>query len=68
MLEFILNYKMDSEEILEITAKEIVDILNAVLKLGDWLFAHKDEIIALIKSGWTNAKKIYNYLKSKYHK
>ena len=59
---------MDSEELLEITPKEITDILNAVLRLGTWLYAHKDEIISLIKAGYRSARAIYDTLKRKYGK
>ena len=43
-------------------------IINPCLKLAPWLVDHKDEIIALIKKGWTSPQKIVDYLKKKFHK
>ena len=54
--------------ILEKGDVDIEGITKAVLSIADWLLAHKSEIKALIKKGWTSATKIYRYLKEKYHK
>ena len=43
-------------------------IVNACIKLASWLVNHKDEIISLVKKGWTSPQKIVDYLKKKYHK
>ena len=61
---------MDSEDVkLELPdAKTIAEIVSACIQAADWLVDHKDEIIALIKKGWTSAKQIVDYLKKKYGK
>ena len=38
------------------------------IKIAAWAVEHEDEIKSLVKKGWTNAQKIIDYLKKKYHK
>lgn len=41
-------------------------ILQACYQLASWSYQHRDEIKAMIKAGYTDAKAIVNYLKKKY--
>ena len=43
-------------------------ITQALVDKEPWLAEHKDEIISLVKKGWTNPQKIIDYLKKKYNK
>ena len=43
-------------------------IIEQCKKIAAWTAEHKDEIKSLVKKGWTNAAKIVEYLKKKYHK
>lgn len=59
---------MDQEKVnLEVDALTVIKIVQECLKLALWAYQHKEEIKALVNSGWRNAKAIINHLKAKYH-
>ena len=58
---------MESEKEVNLEASE-GDIIDDCLKIASWCIEHKAEIKALIKKGWTSAKKIVEYLRKKYGK
>ena len=43
-------------------------ITRECIKLASWLINHKDEISRLIKKGWTDPRKIVDYLRRKHNK
>ena len=54
------------EENLEVDIGTIIKIVDTCIKVADWAFKHKDEIIRLVKAGWRSAQAIVNYLRNKY--
>ena len=54
------------ESDLEVLPTNPTRILQLVLRLASWANAHRNEILGLIRQGWTNAQAIVNYLKKKY--
>lgn len=59
---------MEQEKVnLEVDALTVIKIVEECLKLALWAYQHKEEIKAMVKSGWRNAKAIVNHLKIKYH-
>ena len=66
----LFKIKMESDKDLNLEVEPIgtTVIIDACVKIASWLVDHKDEIISLIKKGWTSPQKIVDYLKQKYHK
>ena len=59
-----MEYEKDPD--LEVDPLTVVKIVEQCLQLALWAYQHKEEIKAMVRSGWTNAKAIINYLKQKY--
>ena len=58
---------MEQENVnLEVDPVTLAKILQACFQLASWSYQHRDEIKAMIKAGYTDAKAIVNYLKKKY--
>lgn len=57
---------MEQDKNLEVDPATVVKILQACYALGSFAYQHREEIKAMIKAGWTDAKAIVNYLKKKY--
>jgi hypothetical protein len=57
---------MDKEANLE-EAGTVIAIIALCIQIADFCANHKDEIKALIKKGWTDAHKIVDYIRKKYH-
>ncbi len=51
---------------LQVDPVTMAKILQACFQLASWAYQHREEIKAMVKSGWTDAKAIVNYLKKKY--
>ena len=60
--------KMESEKDLNVIPTGPNIIIIECIKLASWLNNHRDEIIRLIKKGWTNPQKIVAYLSKKHNK
>ncbi len=59
-----MEYEKDPN--LEVDALTAIKIVEECLKLALWAYGHKEEIKAMVNSGWRNAKAIVNHLKKKY--
>ena len=59
-----MEYEKDTN--LEVDALTAIKIVEECLKLALWAYGHKEEIKAMVNSGWRNAKAIVNHLKKKY--
>ena len=59
-----MEYEKDPD--LEVDPLTVIKIVEQCLQLALWAYQHKEEIKAMVRSGWRNAKAIINYLKQKY--